>query len=120
MKEVISNLKRMKENVKLSLDSNYKPNIDKFISDLWYIERDFSTFKIKETQKLDEMVYCLINLLKEKYNKIKYNIAAINKKTVFLVKKDEIYNEIKPKGLLKIKQIDNEIDRFRIQYPDSK
>ena len=81
----------------------------RYISELDVVRGGFGIYKIKETQKLDQMVYCFLTFLRSKLTKIKLAAFAIDNVKELAIRIESIYDEIEKEGMPSIYAIDKEI-----------
>lgn len=102
-------LVRMKKYIKESFEIPKKPKIDDYISELDVVRSGFGIYKIKETEKLDQMVYCFLTFLRAKLTKIKLAAFAIDNVKELAIRIESIYDEIEKEGMPSIYDIDKEL-----------
>lgn len=116
IRENLAEIKEMKRYIETSLNIPKKPNIASYMSACRLFKKDFPVFKIDETAKLDKMVYCFINFLESKLEKIKRVIENNNNARTVAVKINSIYNEIDKEGSPQMVAIDKELRRLDAKY----
>ena len=114
--EVNLGITTMKAYIKECLNKPEKPKIDKYIADVYFTKKEFSTFRIKETENLDKLVYCFIIFLEEKYAKIKTAISSSEHVKDVATKINTIYDEIESEGLPKLMDIDKKMVVIGTKY----
>lgn len=114
--EVNLGITTLKTYIKECLNKPEKPKIDKYIAELYFTKKLFSTYRIKETENLDKLVYCFIIFLEDKYSKIKTAISSSEHVKDVATKIDAIYDEIESEGLPKLMDIDKEMVAIGTKY----
>ena len=114
--EINVGIATMKAYIKECLNKPEKPKIDKYMAELYFTKKDFSTFRIKETENLDKLVYCFISFLEGKYSKIKTAISSSEHVKDVATKINNIYDEIESEGLPKLMDIDKEMVAIGTKY----